>query len=112
MLCVCVHYYAVVVSVCVVVHLLCSVVADLMYRGADWGRLLTNENVRLMWFTYCGASSDRVALETFVMAVSMYLAEQLGMPAEAVDDVLTAECREALALALDVDGNGEVRGPP
>ena len=76
------------------------------------GRLLTNEHAQLMWFTYCGASSDRVALDTFVMAVSTYLEEQLGMPLDAVEGVLTPECREALTLALDVDGNGEVSGQP
>ena len=65
-----------------------------------------------MWFTYCGASSDRVALDTFVMAVSTYLEEQLGMPLDAVEGVLTPECREALTLALDMDGNGEVNGEP
>ena len=61
-----------------------------------------------MWFTYCGASSDRVALDTFLMAVSLYLEEQLGMPADAVDGVLTPACREALTVSLDVDGNSEV----
>ena len=42
------------------------------------------------------------------MAVSLYLEEQLGMPADAVDGVLTPACREALTVSLDVDGNSEV----
>ena len=71
-------------------------------------RLLTNKHAQLMWFTYCGASADRVAVDTFVMAVAKYFEEQLGMPVDAVEGVLTPECREALTLALDVDGNGEV----
>ena len=62
-------------------------------------RLLTNEHARLMWFTYCGASSDRVTPDTFVMAVGKYLEEQLGMPTDAVEGVLTEECCGALSLA-------------
>ena len=70
-------------------------------------RLLTNEHLKLMWFTY-GSTTDFIKLETFLKAVKMYLQEQLGMSTEAVEGVLTPECREALTLALDVDGNGEV----
>ena len=61
-----------------------------------------------MWFTYCGASSDRVALGTFVLAVASYLHERLSMPDHAVDAVLTPENREALTLAVDADSNGKV----
>ena len=61
-----------------------------------------------MWFTYCGASSDRVALDTFLLAVASYLHERLNMPDHAVDGVLTPENREALTLAVDADSDGKV----
>ena len=64
-----------------------------------------------MWFTYCGASSDRVALDTFLLAVASYLHERLSMPDHAVDGVLTSENREALTLAVDADSNGKVVFP-
>ena len=70
-------------------------------------RLLTNEHLKLMWFTY-GGPADCVKLESFLKAVETYVQEQLGMSAEAVEGVLTPECRESLTLALDVDSNGEV----
>ena len=70
--------------------------------------MLTNEHVRLMWFTYCGASSDRVALDTFLLAVASYLHERLSMPDHAVDGVLTPDNREALTLAVDADSDGKV----
>ena len=75
-----------------------------------FGRLLKNEHVQLMWFTYC--NTDRVELGSFLLAVEHYLSAQLRMPADAVESVLNPECLEALSLAVDVDGDKQVGNKP
>ena len=61
-----------------------------------------------MWFNYCGASSDRVVVDAFFVAVGNYLEEQLGFCPEETAAMLSAENREALTCAINKDANGEV----
>ena len=61
-----------------------------------------------MWFNYCGASSERVSVDTLLLAVPKYMEEQLGMPTDAVAAVLTPDNCTALKLAVDADSNGKV----
>ena len=61
----------------------------------------------MMWFTYCGASSEPV--DVFLAAVEKYLTEQLGMSQEDASAVLSDEHREALKMAVDLDSEGKVR---
>ena len=73
-------------------------------------RLLANEHVQLLWFTYC--STDRVELDSFLSAVRRYLSDQLKMPADEVESVLSRKCLDALSMAVDVDGDKQVTSQP
>ena len=61
-----------------------------------------------MWFAYCGASLERVSVDTLLLAVPKYLEEQLGMPNDAVAAEPTPDNCTALKLTVDVDTNGKV----
>ena len=84
----------------------CQGVRSLGVLVVSSGRLLDNEHVKLMWFTYC--NSDRIELDSFLSAVGHYLSDQLRMPADAVEAVLNPGCLDALSLAVDVDGDKQV----
>ncbi len=65
-----------------------------------------NESARLMWHTYC--HSEKVEVGTFLEAVTLFMREQLHMPVEDVEAVLTEDHKAALVAAVDGDGNGKV----
>ena len=75
-----------------------------------FGRLLDNEHVQLMWFSYC--NTDRVELDSFLLAVGHYLSDQLRMPADTVQAVLDPKCLDALSLAVDVNDDKQVGNQP